>query len=360
MLRVRLITDPFDLATYTEHTPDALLPFLQEQFPTWPATARLYKGTIAQDADVTPTDEAGVEALTDDGDYYVVVYPADPVTAIIVAAAVFVVAAVALIMLMPKPPGIGNQGHQESSNNSIGNRVNKARPNERIPDIFGRIKTVPELLTHPLLIFEDNREFEICYMCVGRGEYEIDPDEVFDGKTPLALMAGAGADFYGPGTRPGNGAPFLEIGGDIGYPLRNIVRVNEVNGQKLKPPNANQLTGGGQVKLVGPASIIASPSSSIDFTKRFEPGDTLTLSNAQFGGIAVFNPTSQICRLYSNKRIQFETFDPATLYAAGQLLVIENGFFAGKDSAGNVVNVDISGTYTIASIDSATKSIYLD
>jgi hypothetical protein len=360
MLRVRLITDPLDLSTYTEHTPDALLPFLQAEFPTWPETARLYRGSISQDADVTPTDQAMIDALTDEGDYYVVVWPADPVTAIIVAVAVFVVVAVALIFLMPKMPGALNQRHDESSNNSIGNRVNKPRPNERIPDIFGRIKAVPELLTHPMLIFEDNREFEICYMCVGRGEYEIDPDEVFDGKTPLALMAGAAADFYGPGTRPGNGAPFLQIGGDVGYALRNIVRVNEINGQKLKAPNANQISGNGEVKLVGPASIVANPTSSIDFTKQFEPGDTLTLSNAQFGGVAVFNPTSQICRLYSNKRIEFESFDPTTLYTAGQLLIIENGFFAGKNSAGEVVNVDVTGTYTILSVDSATKSIIQD
>lgn len=358
MLRVRLITDPFDLASYTEHEPSSLIPFLQEQFPTWPETARLYKGAISQDSDVTPTTEADMAILTDDGDYYVVVYPADPVTALIVAVAVFVIATVTLLFLMPKPPGINNQ-HQESSNNSIGNRVNKARPNQRIPDIFGRIKAVPELLTHPLLIFEGNKEFELCYMCVGRGEYEIDPDEVYDGQTPLDHMAGAAADFYNPFTRPGNGEPFLEIGGGIGYPLKNVTRLNEVNGQKLKPPNANQMTGEGQIKLVGPASIVANPTSDIDFTKRFEPGDTITLTNAQFGGVAVFDATSQVCRFHPDKRIEFQTFDPTTLYEAGQLLVIYNGQVTGSDGSGGLVSIDVTGTYEIASVDSGTKIIQL-
>lgn len=360
MLRVRLITDPLDLATYKEHQPPALLPFLREQFPTWPATARLYKGAISQDCDITPRTEAEVDALTDDGDYYVVVWPGDPITAIIVAVAVFVVVAAALIFLMPKPPGMNNS-HQESSNNSIGSRVNKARPNERIPDIYGRIKAVPELLTHPILFFEQNREFEVCYMCVGRGEYDINPDEVYDGQTPLDLMAGAAAEFYGPFTRPDSGYPFLEIGGGVGFPLKNVVRLNEVNGQKLKPPNANTVTGQGQIKLQAPASIIGSGGTGTkDFTKYFEPGDNLTLGNAVFGGIAVFNPTSQICRLYPDKRIQFETFDPTTLYTAGMLLVIENGFFTGPNATtGEPVNVDVTGTYTIVSVDAATKTIQL-
>jgi hypothetical protein len=358
MLRVRIISDPLDLASFTEHETEQLVPFLREQFPVWPETARLYRDRVAQDCDVTPACEADVEQLTDDGLYYVVVYPGDPVTLLIVAVGVFVVATVALLFLMPKPPHLNNTA-QESSNNSLGNRVNKARPNERVPDIFGRIKAVPELLTHPLVMFENNREFELCYMCVGRGEYEINPDEVYDGKTPLDLMAGAAADFYGPFTRPGNGDPFLEIGGGIGYPLKNVVRLNEVNGQKLSPPNANSMTGQGNIKFVGPASIVANPASSIDFTKRFQPGDDLQITNAAFGGIAVFNATSQICRFYADKRIEFESFDPSTLYEAGMLLVIENGFVTGFDASNQPVNVDVSGTYLIASVNSGTKTIQL-
>lgn len=353
MLRVRLITDPLDLSSYTEHAPDALVPFLREKFPTWPPTARLYREHVAQECDVTPVSQCEVDQLTDDGLYYVIVYPGDPITLLIVAVGVFIVATVALLFLMPKPPGMQNQ-HSESSNNSLGNRVNKARPNERIPDIFGRIKAVPELLTHPLVMFENNREFELCYMCVGRGEYEIDPDEVYDGKTPLAVMAGAAADFYGPFTRPGNGDPFLEIGGGIGFPLKNVVRLNEVNGQKLSPPNANTMTGQGNIKFVGPASIVANPASAIDFTKRFEPGDDLEITNANFGGIAVFNATSQVCRFYSDRSIEFQSFDPSTLYEAGQILIIYNGFVSGQTGAGAVVNIDVSGTYTIESV-TATK-----
>jgi hypothetical protein len=119
------------------------------------------------------------------------------------------------------------------------------------------------------------------------------------------------------------------------------------------------MTGEGNIKLVGPSSIVANPSSNIDFTKRFEPGDTLTMTNASFGGVAVFDATSQVARFYPDKRIQFETFDPTTLYEAGQLLVIYNGAVSGTTSGGALVNIDVSGTYTIASVTSATKTIQL-
>jgi hypothetical protein len=358
MLRVRLITDPFDLGSYVEHEPEALLPFLQEQFDIWPPTARLYQESVSQDHDVTPLTEADIDKLEHaEGVYYVVVYPAEPTTILIIAVAVFVIATAALLLLMPKMPGVGNTNNSESANNSIGSRVNKARPNERVPDIFGRLMTVPELLTYPLLVFRDNKEFEYCFMCVGRGEYAIDPDEVYDGKTPLDRMAGAQAQFYNPFTRPGAGVPFLTIGDPIDRPLKNVVRANEVNGQKLAAPNANQMTGNNDIRFAGPASIEANPASAIDFTERFQAGDDLTVTNAAFGGVAVFNATSQVCRFYPDRSIEFQSFDPTTLYQAGQLLTIYNGFIAGLASGGAVVNIDVSGTYEIESVTSTR--IYL-
>lgn len=358
MLRVRLVTDPLDHSSYDEQTPKELLPFLHERFPVWPEHARLYRDVVSQETDVTPRCERDLEVLTDDGLYYVVVHPGDPVTALIIAVAVFVVATVALIFLMPKMPG-QQGGSQESSNNSLGNRVNKPRPGGRIPDIFGQVKAVPELLTYPLLMFQNNLEFELCYMAVGRGEYELNDDLVFDGQTPLDHIAGAAAEFYGPFSRPGNGAPILEIGDGVGYPLKNVTKLNEVNGQKLRPPNANQLTGDGDIRFTGPDLIEAEAGSDIDFTDYFEVGDEITISGAKFGGIALFDATTQICRVYSDKRIEFQSWDPTTLYHAGQLLVISNGGFVGEDSAGEPIYIDISGTYSIVSVDSATKIIQL-
>jgi len=344
------------LDEYTEHDAPRLLKFLYAQFDAWPETARIYKGEVAAENDVTPRTEADVDALNLAGDedvYYVVVYPGDPVTAIVLAVVAVLALAVVMYMLMPKMPGAGEQ---ESANNSLGQRVNKARPNGRVPDIFGSVLAVPELLTVPLLTFENNREVEICFMCVGRGSYEI--SDVRDGETQLNMIAGAGAHFYGPNTRPGNGAPFYSVGTAITQPLLNVVKLNEVNGQILRAPDANAVNGKGNIRLVGPDVI--ETNGGVDFTEFFAEGDEITLTGASFGGsVAVFDATTQNARFYPDKRIEFETFDPTTLYSAGQLLVVSNAGFAGQNSAGAVVYVDVSGTYTITSVNAATRTIQL-
>lgn len=353
MLCVRLITDPFDLSAYSEHQVDALIPFLQEQFTTWPETARLYDGSIAVANDVTPRTEDEVAALEQatDGTYYVVVYPGDPVTAIISVVVALALTAVMLLFLMPK---IDNGGGEQSSNNSLGQRVNKARPNERIPDIFGSVLSIPELLTVPFLFFEEKIEREVSLMCVGRGSYEI--TDVRDGDTPLENIAGSSASFYGPNTSPNSGDPFLTIGADIDVPLLDIVRLNDVNGQVLRPPNANQVSGDDDIRFVYPDTI-QRLDSGIDFTDYFDPGDTIDIASAQVPFSSDGTRIVQSSRFTSAGTIVFETFDPRTVYSAGQQIVLENAAFADDNESGGITYIDVSGTYTIASISATTITL---
>jgi hypothetical protein len=351
MLLVRLIEDPFNLDAYSEHQPAELLPFLKERFETWPETARLYKDAIAVDHDVTPRTEADIAALetAQDGTFYVVVYPGDPVTAIIAVVATLALTVAVLLFLTPKFPNSASS--DQSSNNALGQRVNKARPNSRIEDIFGEVISVPTLLTVPLLVFDDNLEVEYCYMCVGRGAYTI--ADVKDGDTPIGQIAGAGVRFYAPGTSPNSGAPFYSIGAPINVPLYNVVKLNEVNGQSLRPPNANAVRGDGDIRFVAPDRIERS-GTEIDFTKYFETGDVITVTGADFGGeYYQFDATSQNCRFYPDYRIEFETFDPSTQYQAGDTIVITNASFVGTNPTDNsTVYVDLSGTYTVESVTS--------
>lgn len=354
MLSVRLITDPFDLAAYREvaATGVSLLSILQTEFPTWPETARLYKDAVAVENDVTPTTEAQADDLeaTTDGIFYVVVYPGDPVTAIVTIVATLAITAAVLLFLMPQINGPGTDA--ESANNSLGSRSNKARPNSRIPDIFGEVISIPELLTVPLLTFEDNLEVEICYMCIGRGAYEV--SELKDGDTPLTMIAGAGAEVYAPFTSPNSGPAQLAVGSLIDVPLRSVVKLNEVNGQQLDAPNSNVVHGDGDIRFVAPNFI--QNNSGIDFTESFGAGDVLSVASANFGSAAgaVLDPTTQDARFYPDKTIEFASFDPSTLYSAGQLLTIANAGFAGVDGLGNVIYIDVSGTYEIQSVTSTT------
>lgn len=352
MLFVRLITDPFDLATYEQHELDGdLLVFLREKFETWPATARLYRGTIAVENDVTPVSEEDIAALENaDGVYYVVVFPGDPVTAIIAVIAVLALVVAMLVFLQPRFPGAGNLG---SANNGLGARTNRARPRERIPDIFGSVISVPDLLGEPYRAFTSNLEYEIWYGCVGRGSYTI--SDIKDGTTPLTDIAGAGAAFYAPGTSPNFGSPQLQIGTVIDEPVLSVARVEAVNGQVLRPPNANHYNASGNVRFVAPDTIQAS--GGVDFTTFFDTDDELTVGNANFGGVISWQSLLEDARCYPDKTIVFATFDPSSVFEVGQAVTITNAVYTGVTGGGAPITVDLSGTYTVDAVNSTTLTL---
>lgn len=357
MLCVRLITDPFDLGAYSEHhlLNQKLVPFLQEQFNVWPRNARLYEGHIAVANDVTPRTEREVQALDDaDGIYTVVVYPADPVTAIIVGVIAAVALTAIMYLLMPKIPKADNA---QSATNTLGERANKARPNERILDNFGNQIVVLELLAVPYSIFENNNEIEIMYSCVGRGDHDI--SSIKDGDTPLNLIAGAGAYFYGPGTSPNSGTPSASIGTAIGQPLRDVVKSNDANGQVLRPPNYNQYNGDGNVRFLYPDTIQQnSTDSDDDLTRYFATGDELTVSNSSPDDTPGSVTTNQIARFTYSGTVEFESFNPTGTFAVGKTLSISNAAYAESDGSGGVIYVDLHGDYVITAVDST--SITLD
>ena len=355
MLRVRLITDPFDLSGYAEHNllNRGLLDFLHEQFPVWPETARLYRDQIAVECDVTPHSEAGVEALADaDGTYYVVVYPGDPITAIITVVATLALTALVLLFLTPKIP-TGDQNNQ-SANNTLGQRVNKPRPGSRIEDIFGAVISIPTMLTVPLLVFEDNLEQEVCYMSVGRGDHDI--SEVKDGDTPIEQIAGAGVAFYGPDASPNSGVPFLEVGAPIDMPLYDVIKNNEVNGQIMRSPNANNVSGNSDIRFVYPDTIERT-GTAVDFTQFFAAGDQLTIGSSGFSSDVGSTTVTEDCRYTSAGQVQFQTFNPTTVFAVGQYVTIANAGFADTNTTGGVTYVDLGGTYQITALSSSTMTL---
>lgn len=348
MHRIRLITDPFDLAAYSEHYSYDVLAFLQSQFDTFPETARLYHNTISVDNDITPQTEEDVEALAiyeDESLFYVVVYPGDPITAIVAVVATLALTAVILLFLTPRIPSLTN--NTESSNNSLGNRVNKPRPNGRIPDIFGSVISIPELLTVPLLYFQDNLERELCYMCVGRGDHAI--EDVKDGDTPITQIAGAAAKFYGPNTGPNFGIPILEVGGDINQPLMDVVKLNDVNGQILRAPNANRVSGDDDIRFVYPDRI-ERQGSAIDFTTFFQNGDQLTINSSTFDFPASTVTADASSRFVYPNLIEFAAWNPAPSFGAGMQFSLTGASYAGQSKSGGTTFVDLDGTYTINAV----------
>jgi hypothetical protein len=280
-----------DPSTWVKHEVADIRELLLQEFEAWPDNAHIYHEQVSQDRDVTPYDEASIERLGElEGVLYVVVYPGDLITAII--AIVSVIASVAITFLLTPPVPTLKNTQSQSANNALSERSNKARPNARIPDIFGTVRSTPDLLAVPYKIFVDHKEVEVAYMCVGKGFYEI--DDILDDTTPIEQISGASVEVYDPLTSPNSGTPVISIGSAITQPLVNAKRYNSVNGQVLEPPSGSTYYNVG-CKYHYPNKIIADADTinydpefgyaytiATDLTQYFQPGGTITVVMADW------------------------------------------------------------------------------
>lgn len=249
--------------------------YLKKEFGSWPDTARIYLGSIAECNDVTPHCESEIERLEQlQGDFYVVIWPEDPITIAIIAAVVIAAVAIGLSFLLKPTPGITGEG---SPNNSLSDRQNKARPNERIPDIVGTVRSTPDLLVLPYKAFIDNQEYEYIYACIGRGSYTI--IDCMDDQTPVDWINGEWAAVYPPDNSPNSVTPAPQsqfgIAPSIIPPIVSIQQSNAVNGQPVRAPNAGNFYAYGNVAFQE-GGVLLCNGSGIDWTQYFV-ASTLTV-----------------------------------------------------------------------------------
>lgn len=191
----------------------------------------------------------------------------DPFTLFVI----FVIIAVAAFVFIPTPaipsvPEIGSA--QESPNNKLTGQTNIARPLERIPDIFGKMKVYPDLIAKSYTEFIAHIKYVTEYLCIGRGEYLV--EELRSGDTLISDITGAEATVFGPSTAPSE--------------LLDVEESNEVNGQEIYGPNDT-----GSFDIVD-ADTIFFHSASLDrfFSQdsqfaqfeQFNIGDQFTISGS--------------------------------------------------------------------------------
>lgn len=321
LIIVRDPTDPDNAEVF--ENPIDVPGLLMREFPEWPETARVYSQYVSQDHDVTPVTPADIDRLDElDGDIYVVVYPGFTFFAIFLA----VVALVAVVVLLapPKIPEVNNTNRQSASpNNELSDRSNRSRINSRIPDIYGIVRSTPDMLMPEYKYYEANKKVEVAFMCVGRGEYEI--YDVRDNQTLLAHVPGSAAAFYGPNTSPNSGSPpQLSVGAPIDEPLVRAKRLEQVVGQELRPPNAASLTSG-DLKFQFPDRIYNS--TGISLQDRFSPDDQLSVTGATFSGTSGAITRTAFARYVynsSNGYVEWQSGDPSSVFQAGDALAISN------------------------------------
>lgn len=270
------IENVFDASSWETTCVEDVLSALQEKYKTFPLTARLYNKNVALSQDITPkTDEDCKYVATLDGPFFVVVYPAAPVVVAWVAVALAAIS----FLVRPKIPNVAIRNTQQSSpNNALSGRSNRARPNGRVPDIFGTVTSTPDLLALPYSIFKNHIEYENAYMCIGRGAYEIPVEKIKDGQTAMTEIEGASAEVYGPFTSPNSGdSPQVSIGSAIGERVVSAVRSKSVNGQVLLASNEAAVSSANGARFVTPNKIEVD---GVDLTETFDIGDTVTVTTS--------------------------------------------------------------------------------
>ncbi|AHG63197.1 host specificity factor TipJ family phage tail protein [Advenella mimigardefordensis] len=192
-----------------------------------------------------PADPLSEDALLCDDYEYITVLesPGDPWT-IGAAVVALVAAAVAISMAKKKVAAADNVDRgQSSDNNSLSDRSNKVRYNERIEDIVGKVLSVPSMVAPTYTKIDSNKQvrYEIGLYCVGRGYYEI--QDVKEGDTLLSDITGSSAKFYDPfGAPMENSAPSMTVG-DASWsePVLQARRCEQFESIVLKAPNQVQL-----------------------------------------------------------------------------------------------------------------------
>lgn len=323
---LKIFTNPLDATESVTREYQCLLTewlAIREQYPT----ARLYKDAICAQNDVTPKTKEQAWALKDaNGLYQVVCHAGNPGTIMIAAAILSVATAVYTYMNMPKPPkDLG--GVNGSTNNSLAQRQNQHRVGGRVPDIYGIVKSILDLIAPVYRYYRNNIQVEECLLCVGTGYFDIKQADIKEGETPVNTIEGASLSVYEPNQSLLSPTPQIKIGEAFDTVPLVTKQVSSIDGkQTLLSPNSNRLVAD---KVTVTSNTIGLQNSYYVFNKsEWDPAISSFLP--AIGNVAV---------------------DPALYFNTGEKIII-NGlqFGAAQDEAisGNT-DVDMTGVLTISS-----------
>lgn len=273
---------------------------VREEYPA----ARLYKDTICVQNDITPKTKADAWALKDvTGDYQVLCHAREPNTLALIAAVISIGSAVYTYMSMPdlSTP----QDTSGSPNNSLAQRQNKHRVNERVPDVYGRAKSTPDGISSFYRHYKDNIQVEECLLCFGTGSFAIDENSIKEGETPINTIEGASISIYEPNQSLIDPNPQIKIGAAFDELPLVTKQVSSIDGkQTLRSPNSGYLEYRGVV-FTSPNTIQVQAdqgtTANIEwdngsfvsllkpkiakFTSEFQSGEKIVIANAIYGTV---------------------------------------------------------------------------
>ncbi len=278
MKRVHICRDPFNKNTWTTAEVDDLCGYLKTQFDVFPENARIYHSAVSQSNDVTPASELAVQNLQSlEGDIFIVVYPAvmgwDDILYLAIAAITATIS-IYTFLSMPKPQVSAAQ----SANNDLAERQNRARMNGRVPDIFGTLRSTPDLAAPSYTYYdESDREIEENLMVIGRGNYQI--HDCRDDLTLVQDIQGASVSVYDPDVSI-IGVPMFKIGDTFTDPPTLAFKSKSINGQTLNMPNDQKIESTG-IYFEYP-NLIKTSNPAINFSSMFTANNSIGVYGAEF------------------------------------------------------------------------------
>lgn len=335
---------------------------LSEEFDVFPANAKLFVHQVSKATDVTPHCEEDIEYLeTLSGPFFAVVYPNGYTELFYVI--VFVLLAAVAILLRPQLPTNALNRNQDtaSPNNELSNRSNKARPNARIPDIFGLVRSVPDMLASPYSTYVDHIELEHCYMCIGRGEYAVQNVDglpsIRDGDTLVSEIDGSSLEIYDPFTSPNRltDDPVVSVGSAIDELVVSTTRSKAVNGQVLMAANESSAKRNfnNLVQFVYPNQIVAIDTNPVDLTETFTAGDTIIVKTSNVGPFTNTHADTPVgTKLVTLNDDGSITFDESTPISGTDIYWLEMG--PGVDISGH----DYGGKYIASSVTAPSAGVH--
>lgn len=277
-MTLKIFHNELDASECTERSYNCLLTEwlqIREQYPA----ARLYKDVICVQNDITPKTKIDAWALKDvTGDYQVLCHAGDPFTLGVIAAVIAVGTAIYTYVNMPDMSA--PQDTSGSPNNSLAQRQNKHRVGERVPDIYGKRKVIPDLVSPVYRYYQDNVQVEECLLSIGNGEFAIDENSIKEGETPVNTIEGASVSIYAPGQSTISPTPQIQIGTPFDTLQIVTKQVSSIDGkQTLRSPSDGFMVHSG-ITVMSPNRFIVP---SANFTQRFNAGDKIDIRNAVFG-----------------------------------------------------------------------------
>lgn len=349
MIIVQLIRSP-DAQVETHRVSDFLAFLKAELGAHFPPGSRITDGASGQNVTPrTPDDIAALRGMA--GPFVVEVAPGEVGfwTALAVAVASSTASMILASIFAQEPPSTTARNvQQESPNNGLSERTNKVRVNGRVPDIYGQVRSTPDLLAPPYKVFENHVEKEVAYMCVGRGAYQI--HDVREDTTLISQISGASVEVYAPFTSPNSGdAPQVRIGNAIGAPVFTAKRQNGVNGQTLLPQDAGRVVR--KATRFESPNVVKSMDGNVDFSEYFVAGDSVTITDAaQFAGMFSFTPdgstqlvTESVTRPTWGE-LRFSG-NHAADWSLGDVVTLSNATITWEDGTGGSYFTDVAGSY---------------